>query len=74
MRLKIGFSKDGLKLNSKKFNPLNIPLKSVSIESDIPVEPVSASNILSVFEQPNIREVDRTKGIEVLKNIIDKVM
>ncbi|MBZ2174249.1 hypothetical protein K8M07_03205 [Schnuerera sp. xch1] len=72
--MKIGFSKDGLKLNSKKFNPLNIPLKGVSIESDIPVEPVSASNILSVFEQPNIREVDRTKGIEVLKSIIDKVM
>jgi len=72
--VKIGFSKNGLTLNSKQFNPLNMPLtKNVSLESDIPVGPVNVSEILSVFERPNIREVNRQEGIEILKSLLEKL-
>ena len=71
--MKVGFSKNGLTFNSKKFNPLNVPLtKKLSIDSDIPVEPVNASEILSVFEKPNIRKANRAQGVEVLKTMLDK--
>lgn len=72
MRLKVGFSKDGLTLNSKKFHPLNMPLKGVQIESDIPVEPVNASEVLSVFQRPDIRSASRMEGIDILRQMIEK--
>ena len=72
MKLKVGFSKDGLKLNSKEFNPLNLPLKGVGLESDIPLNPPKAE-ILSVFQQPNIRSANRMQGIDILKTMLEKV-
>ncbi len=73
MKLKVGFSKDGLKLNSKEFNPLNLPLKGVGLESDIPLNPPKAEDILSVFQQPNIRSANRMQGIDILKTMLEKV-
>jgi len=72
MKLKVGFSKNGLRLNSKEFNPLNLPLKGVGIESDIPLNPPNAEDILSVFQQPNIRSANRAQGVEILKSMIEK--
>ncbi len=74
MKLKIGFSKDGLRLNSKKFNPLNLPIKGVEIESDIPLTPPNAADILSVFQQPNIRSANKMQGIDILKSMIEKAI
>lgn len=71
MKLKVGFSKDGLKLNGKPFNPLNVPIKGVSVESDIPMDPPNASEILSSFQQPNIRRANRMQGIDILKSMLD---
>ncbi|NLW23538.1 MAG: hypothetical protein GXY88_09875 [Tissierellia bacterium] len=73
--MKIGFSKDGLKLNQKDFNPLNIPLpiKGIGIESDIPAKQPDAAEILSVFQRPNIRKANRLQGIEILKSMLEKV-
>lgn len=73
MSLKIGFSKEGLTLNGKKFHPLNMPLKSVSLESDVPVEVPKAEDILSVFSTPNIRNVSREQGVEVLRQMLEKM-
>lgn len=70
--MKIGFSKDGLTFNSKKFNPLNIPIKGITLESDIPVEQPDPAKILSAFQQPDIRNVNRMQGIDLLKSMIEK--
>jgi len=72
MKLKIGFSKDGLRLNSKKFNPLNFKINGVELESDIPLNPPNANEILSVFQQPNLRNANKMQGIDILKSIIEK--
>lgn len=72
MKLKIGFSKDGLRFNSKKFNPLNFKLNGLELESDIPLTPPKATEILSVFQQPNIRSANKLQGIDILKSIIEK--
>ena len=70
--MEIGFLKDGLTLNSKKLNTLNIPVKGVKLESDIPVEHPNPADILSVFQRPNIRNANRLEEIEILKSMIEK--
>lgn len=70
--MKIGFSKDGIKLNSKKIDPLNIPLKGITLESDIPIEHPDPAEILSAFQRPNLRRANRMEGIEILKSMIEK--
>jgi len=71
--VKIGFSKDGLKLNSKKFHPLNFSTKNVTLESDIPVNNVNAIDILSAFQRPDIRSASKEDGIELLKEMLSKI-
>lgn len=73
MSLKVGFSKDGLSINGKKFHPLNMPLKNVTIESGIPAEPPKAEDVLSVFQVPNIRNASREQGVEILKRMLEKM-
>lgn len=72
--MKIGFSKDGLTFNSKKFHPLNFSTKNVTLESDIPVNNVNAADILSAFQRPNLRNVSREDGIEILKEMLNKIV
>jgi len=71
--LRVGFSKDGLTLNGKKFNPLNVPLKNITLESDIPVDVPKAEDILAVFQRPGIRNVSREDGIEVLRQMLQRL-
>lgn len=73
MNLKVGFSKNGLMLNGKNFHPLNIPLKSLTLESDIPAEAPRAEEILAVFQKPNIRNVSREQGVELLRQMLEKL-
>lgn len=73
MSLRIGFTKNGLTLNGKKFHPLNMNLKNMTLESDVPAEAPRAADILAVFQKPNIRNASREQGVEVLKEMLEKL-
>ncbi|MBW4828867.1 MAG: hypothetical protein KZY61_14030 [Clostridiaceae bacterium] len=70
--MKIGFSKNGLTFNSKKFHPLNLPLKGVGLESDIPLEPTNSTEILTAFEEVKPKNSSKLEKIQLLKSIVDK--
>ncbi|MCR2042849.1 hypothetical protein [Anaerosalibacter massiliensis] len=70
--MKIGFSKDGLTFNSKKFHPLNLPLKGISLESDIPLNPTSATEILTAFQEVKPENASKSEKIQLLKSMVDK--
>ncbi len=72
--MKIGFNKDGLTLNSKKFHPLNFKTKNISLESDIPANGVDALEVLSAFQQgPKLKNVSREDGIKELISMLEKI-
>lgn len=73
MSLKVGFSKKGLTLNGKNFHPLNMPLKNITLESDIPAEVPRAEEVLSVFQIPNIRKASKVQGVEILSRMLEKM-
>ena len=73
MSLRVGFSKDGLMLNGKNFHPLNVPFKNITLESNVPVDPPRAEDILAVFQRPGIRNVSREEGIEVLRQMLERL-
>lgn len=73
MNLKIGFSKDGLTINGKRFHPLNAPIKGLTLESDIPIEVPRVEDVLSVFQTPNIRNASREQGVEILRQMLEKL-
>jgi hypothetical protein len=70
--VKIGFSKDGLTLNSKKFHPLNFKTKNISLESDIPLNNVDALDLLSAIQGSDIRSASREDGIKLLKLMLEQ--
>ena len=70
--MKIGFSKDGLTLNSKKFHPLNFKTKNISLESDIPLKNVDAVDLLSAIQGAEIRNTSREDGIKILKLMLEQ--
>lgn len=71
--VKIGFSKDGLTFNSKKFHPLNIKTKNIALESDVPANNVDAVELLSAIQGPKLRNVSREDGIKILKLMLEQL-
>lgn len=71
--MKIGFSKDGLKLNSKKFHPLNMAFKGFEMESDINADPINPAEILGVFESITSNDAAKMDKINILKKMLEIV-
>ncbi|WP_066501017.1 hypothetical protein [Abyssisolibacter fermentans] len=71
--MKIGFYKDGLKVNSKKFNPLNVAFKGHKLETDKEYKPLEASEVLETFRSISGQRNTRQDKINALKQMIDKM-
>jgi len=70
----LGFGKDGLKINNKKFHPLNVSVHGIAVESDKEYKPVDAGNLLdSLISLRNVRSDDDAGKVNVLKTLLDKV-
>jgi hypothetical protein len=69
--LKIGFGKDGLTINSKKFNPLNMSVNGHGIESnEIGYSQVDAFDILEKLSAAQGSEVSKVDKLKALQSII----
>jgi hypothetical protein len=75
LQLKIGFNKNGLTLNSKQFDPLNLSVNGHGIESDRSVNDVDAFDILESLA--SVRDSDKratkSEGLDALKTLMQKV-
>lgn len=73
--MKIGFNKEGLTLNSKKFDPLNLSVKGHGIESERSVNDIDALDILETLAsvRTSNKEVSTTDKLNVLKTLMEKV-
>lgn len=71
--MKIGFSKGELRFNSKKFDPLNMGIKGLGIESNASNKPVNGMKLLedlSLMKVEKATKLDKMKG---LGELIDKI-
>jgi len=71
--LKVGFNKDGLTLNGKKFDPLNFTFMGHGIESDGTVKQTDAFEILDALTSVRTsgeEETPKVDKIRALKSII----
>lgn len=70
--LKIGFGKDGLTLNSKKFDPLNLSVNGHGIESDRSLPQVDPFEILSTLASIKSAgdEVAKLDKIKALRSVV----
>jgi hypothetical protein len=74
--LKIGLGKEGLTINSKKFDPYNFSLKGIEITVD---KTVSQTNPLAILEglasiKKSDEEVTNLDKLKVLQNVINRTI
>jgi len=70
--LKVGFNKDGLTLNGKKFDPLNFTFMGHGIESDGTVKHTDAFEIIDALTsvRSSGEETPRVDKIKALRSVI----
>lgn len=74
--MKIGFGKEGLKINSKKFNPYSFSLKGIEIAVD---KAVSQANPLSLLEglaslKKSDEEVSNLDKVKALQTVVNRTV
>ncbi|MBZ4645623.1 MAG: hypothetical protein JG777_1112 [Clostridia bacterium] len=72
--MKIGFSKEGLTLNSKKFNPLNFSVNGYGIEAEEIDNKVDAFELLSKLASVRMADTEATTmdKIKILQSMVEK--
>lgn len=74
--MKVGLGKEGLTINSKKFNPYSFSLRGMDIDVD---KSVSQSNPLSILEglaslKKSGEEVSNLDKVKTLQTVINKTI
>lgn len=73
-KLNLGFFKDGLKINSKQFHPLNMSFgKDLKLESDKTFKAVDPMDLLETLDSLNVENASKSEKINVLKTMLDKI-
>ena len=74
--MRVGFSKDGITLNSKKIDPLNPSGKGYGIEIDESIKEVEAFELLDALSKVDVKDENVTKRdkIGVLQEMLSKVL
>lgn len=72
-KLSFGFFKDGLKINSKTFHPLNLSLKDLKLESDREYAPIDPMELIESMSNINLEGAAKADKIKTLKTILGKV-
>jgi hypothetical protein len=70
--LKICFNKEGLTLNSKKFDPLNITVNGHGLESNMEISNVDPFEILESLSSSKNPEATKQDKIKALQSVISK--
>jgi hypothetical protein len=70
--LKIGFSKKGLTLDSKPFNPLNLSFRDYGIEYGDELPKIDAFEILEKLAAARNEGMTRADQIKVLQSVLPK--
>jgi hypothetical protein len=73
--MKVGFNKNGLSINSKKFDPLNLSVRGFGIESDNEPNQIDTFEVLSILASAREEGASRLDQITALQNaykIVDK--
>ncbi len=70
--MKIGFTKDGLTLNSKKYDPLNFSIAGHGLESNVENNTPDPFDLLQNLAPAKNEEISKLDKINILQNIIKK--
>lgn len=73
-KLNLGFFKDGLRINSKKFDPLNMSFKGIKLESDKERKKADATDILEGLTSIDVTSAGSSDKVKVLKSMLAKVI
>ena len=71
--MKIGYSKDGLTFNSKKFHPLNLSTKKHQIESEVEFNQVDGAELLQELSKMKNANLTKASKMEALGKILEKI-
>lgn len=69
-KLKIGFSKTGLTIDSKKFNPLNLSVNGHGFESNLDDIDVNPFEILGKLAEARNSDMTKQEKVNVIKNVV----
>ncbi len=73
-KLNLGFFKDGLKINSKQFHPLNMSFgKNLKLESDRAIKSIDPMELLETLDSLNVENATKSEKINVLKTMLEKI-
>ncbi|KAB3534137.1 hypothetical protein F8154_09370 [Alkaliphilus pronyensis] len=68
--MKIGFSKTGLTINSKKFHPLNLAVKGYGLESNLEDLETDPFELLEKLAKAKDAEMTKEQKVNILKDIL----
>lgn len=71
--MKIGFLKDGLAFNNKKFHPLNLSTKKHQIESDVTFNEFNPTELLQELSKLKNENLTKTSKMNTLSTILEKI-
>lgn len=72
--IKLGFLRDGLKINGKQFHPLNMKLQGIVLESEEEASLVDANRVLDSLNASSdvrVSKISKMNRIEILKDLIN---
>lgn len=71
-KINLGFYKDGFKINSKQFHPLNMSIKGLKLECDKEYKPVDPLDLLESLNSVDVRDATKVDKIASLKAMLEK--
>ncbi|SDK07022.1 hypothetical protein [Natronincola ferrireducens] len=71
--MKIGFNKEGLTFNAKKFHPLNMGIKGYKIESNENINTVDATEILEELTLVKGKRASKLEKMKGLRGVLNKI-
>lgn len=72
-KITLGFFKDGLRINSKQFHPLNMSVNGISMESDKKFKSIDPMELFETFETLKVDDATKPEKIKTLKTMLQKL-
>ncbi len=69
----LGFFKDGLRINSRQFHPLNMSINGIKMETDREFKTVDPMDLLESFETMKVEDASKSDKIKALKTMLQKL-
>lgn len=72
-KLNFGFYKDGFRINSRQFHPLNMSINGLKLESDREYKAIDPIDLVESFSSLNIEDATRLDRVKALKEMLKKI-